>query len=190
MRDRQLPLFDDHSPPDGPLRHAAAVEPAAVPDRVRALGLTLPPAIRLGTSSWSFPGWKGLVFAPRDGRPESESRLAREGLAAYARHPLLRTVSLDRTFYAPLTAAEFAGYAAQVPEDFRFVVKAPAAFTDPVVRRAGSGEPSRDNATFLDAAAAVAAFVRPAVEGLGARAAAGCSPTSRGSWPDWQPSPP
>jgi hypothetical protein len=57
MRDRQLPLFDDHSPPDGPLRHAAAVEPAAVPDRVRALGLTLPPAIRLGTSSWSFPGW-------------------------------------------------------------------------------------------------------------------------------------
>lgn len=29
--------------------------------------------------------------------------LARHGLAAYARHPLLRTVSLDRTFYAPLT---------------------------------------------------------------------------------------
>jgi uncharacterized protein YecE (DUF72 family) len=170
MRDRQLPLFDDDAPADGAPRRAAPVEPAVVAERVRSIGLALPPAIRLGASSWSFPGWTGLVFAPRDGRPESESRLAREGLAAYARHPLLRTVSLDRTFYAPLTAAEFAGYAAQVPDDFRFVVKAPAAFTDPVIRRSGSGEPARDNATFLDAAAAVAAFVRPAVVGLGAKA--------------------
>ena len=170
MRDRQLPLFDDDAPPEAAPRRAAPVEPAAVTERVRSIGLVLPPAIRLGTSSWSFPGWTGLVFAPRDGRPEGESRLAREGLAAYARHPLLRTVSLDRTFYAPLTAEEFAHYSAQVPEGFRFVVKAPAAFTDPVIRRAGSGEPARDNATFLDAAAAVAAFVRPAVEGLGAKA--------------------
>ena len=72
-----------------------------------------------------------LIYAPRDGRPESEQRLAREGLAAYAAWPLFRTVSLDRTFYAPLDAAGFARYAAAVPEDFRFVVKAPAAITDP-----------------------------------------------------------
>ncbi len=96
--------------------------------------------------------------------------LARHGLAAYARHPLLRTVSLDRTFYAPLSSGEFARYAAQVPAGFRFVVKAPAAITDPVVRKAGSGEAARDNPTFLDAAAAAAAFVRPALEGLGAKA--------------------
>jgi uncharacterized protein YecE (DUF72 family) len=96
--------------------------------------------------------------------------LARAGLAAYASHPLLRTVSLDRTFYAPLPADAFARYAAQVPADFRFVVKAPAAFTDPVVRQPGSGMAARDNPTFLDAATAAAAFVQPAIAGLGPQA--------------------
>jgi uncharacterized protein YecE (DUF72 family) len=79
-------------------------------------------------------------------------------------------VSLDRTFYAPLTREEFAAYAAQVPVAFRFVVKAPAAFTDPVLRKPGSGEASRDNPTFLDAAAAAATFIEPAVAGLGPKA--------------------
>jgi len=156
----QLKLFGD----------ADAVDPADVTDDVRRLGRSLPAAIHLGTSSWSFPGWTGLVFAPRNGKPTTEQVLARHGLPAYAAHPLLRTVSLDRTFYAPLTQAEFAAYAAQVPEAFRFVVKAPAAFTDPVLRKPGSGEASRDNPTFLDAAAAAATFVEPAVAGLGPKA--------------------
>ena len=149
---------------------ADGVDPASVTDTVRALATALPERIRLGTSSWSFPGWTGLVYAPRNGRPATEHVLARHGLAAYARHPLFRTVSLDRTFYAPLSADEFARYAAQVPAGFRFVVKAPAAITDPVVRKPGSGEAARDNPTFLDAAAAAAAFVRPAVAGLGVKA--------------------
>ena len=156
----QLSLFGD----------ADAVDPAAVTDEVRQLGRGLPQGVHLGTSSWSFPGWTGLVFAPRNGKPASEQALARHGLAAYAAHPLLRTVSLDRTFYAPLTRAEFAAYAAQVPEAFRFVVKAPAAFTDPVLRKPGSGEAARDNPSFLDAAAAAATFVEPAVAGLGGKA--------------------
>jgi uncharacterized protein YecE (DUF72 family) len=156
----QLPLFDD----------ADGVDPAAVDEGVRALGAALPGRIHLGTSSWSFPGWTGLVYAPQGKKPVSEQVLARHGLAAYARHPLFRTVSLDRTFYAPLTAEEFARYAAQTPEAFRFVVKAPAAFTDPVVRKSGSGEAARDNPSFLDAAGAAAAFVRPAIEGLGVKA--------------------
>jgi len=156
----QLSLFGD----------ADAVDPAGVNGDVRRLGRSLPAAIHLGTSSWSFPGWTGLVFAPRNGKPATEQVLARHGLPAYAAHPLLRTVSLDRTFYAPLTQAEFAAYAAQVPEAFRFVVKAPAAFTDPVLRKPGGGEASRDNPTFLDAAATAATFVEPAVAGLGPKA--------------------
>ena len=156
----QLSLFGD----------ADAVDPAGVTDDVRRLGRSLPAAIHLGTSSWSFPGWTGLVFAPRNGKPATEQVLARHGLPAYAAHPLLRTVSLDRTFYAPLTREEFAAYAAQVPEAFRFVVKAPAAFTDAVLRKPGSGEAARDNPTFLDAAAAAATFVEPAVAGLGPKA--------------------
>jgi len=156
----QLSLFGD----------ADAIDPADVPEEIRRLGLRLPPQVRLGTSSWSFPGWTGLVFAPRNGRPPGEQPLARHGLPAYAAHPLLRAVSLDRTFYAPLTRDEFAAYAAQVPESFRFVVKAPAAFTDPVIRKPGSGVANGDNPSFLDASAAAAAFVEPALAGLGTRA--------------------
>ena len=51
---------------------------------------------RLGTSSWSFPGWRGLVYEGQ----HAQATLSRKGLAAYAAIPLLRTVSLDRTFYA------------------------------------------------------------------------------------------
>ena len=156
----QLSLFAD----------ADGVDPASVSADVCGLAAALPARIRLGTSSWSFPGWTGLVYAAANGKPATEQMLARHGLSAYARHPLFRTVSLDRTFYAPLTTAEFAHYAAQVPDDFRFVVKAPAAITDPVVRKAGSGEAARDNPSFLDAAGAAAAFVKPAIAGLGAKA--------------------
>jgi len=156
----QLSLFAD----------ADGVDPASVSADVCGLATALPARIRLGTSSWSFPGWTGLVYAAANGKPATEQMLARHGLSAYARHPLFRTVSLDRTFYAPLTTAEFAHYAAQVPDDFRFVVKAPAAITDPVVRKAGSGEAARDNPSFLDAAGAAAAFVKPAIAGLGAKA--------------------
>jgi uncharacterized protein YecE (DUF72 family) len=170
VADRQRSLFDDESLPAGGRRGPRPVEPAPVDPATARLAAALPPRIRLGTSSWSFPGWTGLVYAAESGRPPGEQRLARAGLAAYARHPLLRTVSLDRTFYAPLAAQEFAAYAAQVPADFRFVVKAPAAITDPAVRRPGSGEPSRDNPTFLDARLATESFVRPALAGLGDRA--------------------
>jgi len=169
MPEGQLSLFrDDADAGDRPAGPRMAVRPVAVPPAVAALAAALPAAVRLGTSSWSFPGWTGLVYAPGPtGRPLSEAVLARAGLAAYAAHPLLRTVSLDRTFYAPLSTDAFARYAAEVPAGFRFVVKAPAAFTDPVVRQPGSGMAARDNPTFLDAAAAGAAFVAPAVAGLG-----------------------
>src|SRR5512143_109764 len=94
-RERQLELFGAATRP--PPR----VGPAAVSDAARTLAARLPADVRLGTSSWSFPGWRGIVW-DRDASP---ALLAREGLAAYARHPLLRTVGLDRTYYAPMTAA-------------------------------------------------------------------------------------
>lgn len=151
--------------------------PAARPSR-RPVGtapvlLEPPPALSsarrsrlfLGTSSWSFPGWAGLVWdatAP-------ESLLAREGLPAYARHPLLNAVGIDRGFYAPLATDAYAHYAAQVPEDFRFLVKAPGIVTDASVRdRGGAGVAA--NTSHLDVALAVESFVRPCIEGLGDKA--------------------
>jgi uncharacterized protein YecE (DUF72 family) len=175
MPARQLFFFDDDEPAPAGSRtrpSLAPVLPAAADAEAVALARALPAAIRLGTSSWSFPGWTGLVYAPREGRPESEQRLARAGLAAYAACPLFRTVSLDRTFYAPLSADAFAAYAAQVPDDFRFVVKAPAAFTDPVLRGGAERGAAGDNPSFLDGATAAAAFVRPAVEGLAGKVGA------------------
>lgn len=129
-----------------------------------ALAQRLPADVRLGTSSWSYPGWRGIVY----GDGATPARLARTGLAAYAQHPLLRAVGLDRTYYAPLGAADYTSYAAQVPEHFRFVVKAPEALTVsryPTHERYGALR-GTTNATFLDAACAEDTLVGPACEGL------------------------
>jgi len=126
---------------------------------------TLPPEIRLGTSSWFFPGWRGLIYEG----VHPQTALSKKGLAAYAQIPLLRTVSLDRTFYAPITTIEYARYAAQVPDHFSFVVKAPALVCDAVMRdEEGRGKVA--NPHFLDPAIAAREFVVPCLEGLGAKA--------------------
>ncbi|MCX7892502.1 MAG: DUF72 domain-containing protein [Burkholderiales bacterium] len=158
----QFALFEA---PAAPGRPGADPAPAAVPADVVALGRALPALVHLGTSSWAFPGWAGIVYA----RPVPESVLSRRGLAAYARHPVLRAAGIDRTFYAPLDAEAFAGYAEQVPAGFRFVVKAPAAVTDAVIR-GERGRASGANPRFLDAGLALETFVRPVLEGLGPKA--------------------
>ncbi len=73
----------------------------------------LPGAIHLGTSTWSFPGWAGIVYD----KPASESTLSKKGLAAYSHHPILRAACIDRGFYQPLSLAEYSAYAcARVPD--------------------------------------------------------------------------
>jgi uncharacterized protein YecE (DUF72 family) len=125
----------------------------------------MPIDIRLGTSSWFFPGWRGLVYEGMHPQPA----LSRKGLAAYAQIPLLRTVSLDRTFYAPITALEYARYAEQVPDQFSFVVKAPALVCDALMRDE-EGRGKMPNLHFLDPAIAAREFVVPCLEGLGEKA--------------------
>lgn len=130
------------------------MSPAAVSEELAALGRRLPAALHLGTSSWSFPGWRGIVWAA-EGRPPSRQRLARVGLGAYARHPLFRCVGLDRSYYGPIPREAFARYAADVPGGFRFVVKAHDALVRPEMPR------------FLDPEHAEAKVIGPCVEGLG-----------------------
>ena len=125
----------------------------------------LPTDIRLGTSSWFFPGWRGLVYEG----VHPQTALSKKGLAAYAQIPLLRTVSLDRTFYAPITTIDYIRYAAQVPDHFSFVVKAPALVCDAVMRDE-QGRGKVPNPHFLDPAIAAREFVVPCLEGLGAKA--------------------
>jgi len=156
--DRQMNLFGERPEPTG-----RRVGPAPVPGEQRAVAAALPDGLRLGTSSWSFPGWRDLVYD----RETTKSHLARHGLEAYARHPLLRSVGVDRTFYAPIPAEAFAEYAAVVPDDFRFLVKASNFCTTP--RDRGNGEP---NELFLHADYATAEVVGPYAEGLRRKAGA------------------
>jgi uncharacterized protein YecE (DUF72 family) len=142
----------------------AAVGAAAVDDSLAALAARLPAGLRFGTSSWGFAGWAGLVY-DRDYR---ESQLSRQGLAAYARHPLLRAVGVDRGFYAPVPEADLQRYAAAVPADFRFLLKAHAALTTvpgPSPPSYLAGVP----AAFLDVDHALRAVVEPAARALGGR---------------------
>ncbi|CAB3786542.1 hypothetical protein LMG28138_02245 [Pararobbsia alpina] len=152
--------------PTGPRRGAPVVAPD-FDETLVALGEALPGEIHLGTSTWSFPGWRGLVY--RD--DVSPTKLSREGLHAYGQHPVLGCVGIDRSFYAPLTVAQYARHAAQVPDAFRFVVKAPASVCDAALRgpRGGTLAP---NPTFLDPALARDEFVVPCLEGLGRKAGA------------------
>lgn len=148
----------------------AAVRPALLDEAIARLADRLPKRLRLGTSTWSFPGWAGIVYA----ESYPQSALAREGLAAYARHPLLRAAGIDRTFYAPIPAAELQRFAAAVPDDFRFVVKAYSGLTTVpesgrgarVGKGYGASRPDRPP-VFLDAEFATAQVVEPLVSGLG-----------------------
>jgi uncharacterized protein YecE (DUF72 family) len=159
---RQLNLFEGASPARESA--ATAVSPSEISSEERDLYRLLSSHIRLGTSSWHFPGWRGLMwndtYLPGD--------LSRYGLPAYATHPLLRAVGLDRSFYAPLPARQYAIYAAQVPQDFRFLVKAPGAITS-AWEYLDNGQRTA-NSRFLDLPWAIDQFVAPAVEGLQSRA--------------------
>jgi uncharacterized protein YecE (DUF72 family) len=171
-RDESDSLFDDLEDDllgelTAPTRSGASIEPADFDESLTRLGRLLPRNVHLGTSSWHFPGWRDLIW--RGDTDYTESQLARHGLSAYTRHPLFRCVGIDRTFYQPLTVAEYARYADQVPNDFRFVVKAPAMVADAAMR-GKRGDPIEPNPLFLDPSAAIDHFVRPAIEGLSNRA--------------------
>jgi len=140
------------------------VRPALAAEAWRELARQLPAQVRFGASTWSYPGWEGLVW---DGEYDP-SVLSKHGLGAYHRHPLLRTICVDRSFWRPLTAGQYAAYAAQVDEDFRFVVKCPAGVTDAQVR-GDEGKALKPNPDFLDPRLAVEHFVRPTLDGLGVK---------------------
>jgi uncharacterized protein YecE (DUF72 family) len=70
--------------------------------------------LRVGTSGFSYKEWKGS-FYPED-LPQSKF------LAYYAEH--FKTVEINNTFYRMPKPELLEGWAAQVPHDFRFVLKA------------------------------------------------------------------
>jgi uncharacterized protein YecE (DUF72 family) len=119
-----------------------------------AIAARLPAGVHFGTSSWSFPGWKGLVYSGA----VTQTSLARDGLRQYARHPLLTTVGVDRSYYAPMPIEDLRAYADQLPQGFRCCFKAPASVTGVAL-----GHPSRPvhNPDFLSVERLVDDLLRP-----------------------------
>src|SRR6266404_6727199 len=110
-----------------------------------AIARRLPKKIFFGTSSWSYPEWEGLVYSRR----RTPSQVAREGLSEYARHPLLTTVGIDRSFYAPIPRADLERYAGQLPAGFPCCLKAPQAVTSAALDLSGEQASRRANPEYL-----------------------------------------
>jgi uncharacterized protein YecE (DUF72 family) len=70
--------------------------------------------IRAGTSGWSYKEWKGYFYP--------EKLAAKDMLRYYASH--FPTVEVNNTFYRMPNLTTLEGWAAEVPDDFSFVLKA------------------------------------------------------------------
>jgi uncharacterized protein YecE (DUF72 family) len=108
---------------------------------------TIMAKIRIGTCSWKYPSWKGLVYS--DG--------VKNHLSEYARK--YDTVEIDQWFWSlfpkgklklpePRTVEE---YAASVPKNFRFTVKSPNSITLTHPYTRGRDAPGKPNPHFLSA---------------------------------------
>ena len=94
-------------------------EPVLDPVTLERLRRAIPPNVRFGTSSWNYPGWKGLVYS----RDYPASGASAEMLGEYARFPLFATVGIDASFYGPLTEKQLRSYATALPPGFPCVSK-------------------------------------------------------------------
>jgi uncharacterized protein YecE (DUF72 family) len=139
------------------------VRPVTPDPELLSLAERVPKNLHLGTSSLSFPGWADIVYAEQ----YSVSALVRHGLRAYARHPLLNALNIDSTFYRPPTVEQLKVYAADVPDTFRFIVKAYTGLTTaPDTPRA---QQRNIEPVFLDPLYAEKSVINPMLEGLGSK---------------------
>lgn len=88
-------------------------------EQFRDLAARLPEILRFGTSSWTYPGWTGLVYEKEYPKTGPSAAMLEE----YARFPLFRTVGIDSTFYAPPSASMLESYARALPPGFPCVSK-------------------------------------------------------------------
>jgi uncharacterized protein YecE (DUF72 family) len=143
--DGQLGLFGAEEPVSKRRDSDAAERLAREHELAARIAARLPRNIFFGTSTWSFPDWEGLVYSRR----RTTADLAREGLREYARHPLLTTVGIDRSYYAPIPREDLERYAAQLPAGFPCCAKAPQAVTSAVIAGPGRDGSRRPNPEHL-----------------------------------------
>ncbi|MGC9468245.1 MAG: DUF72 domain-containing protein [Anaerolineae bacterium] len=133
------------------------------------------PELRIGTCSWKFPSWVGLVYSTPEGAEPPQSALpedaplfetlteGEEGQTAARAAPYLveyaqryNTVEVDQWFWSLFGPSSIGlpkpedvlAYRAAIPEAFRFTVKAPNSVTLTHFYQKGD-EPLRPNPHFL-----------------------------------------
>lgn len=91
------------------------------PDRptLERLRSNIPQSVRFGTSTWNYPGWRGLVYQEDYGPKGAAAKMLRE----YAAFPLFGTVGVDSSYYGPPTEAVLRSYAEHLPPGFPTVSK-------------------------------------------------------------------
>ena len=104
--------------------------------------------LRIGTCSWKFPSWHGLVYS----KPKGVNYLEE-----YTRR--YDSVEVDQWFWSRFSLgevslpdpADVAAYRAAVPDDFRFTVKAPNSVTLTHLYKEEKDDPLIANPSFLSA---------------------------------------
>jgi len=76
----------------------------------------IPSLVRFGTSTWNYPGWRGLVYHRDYGPKGAAARMLKE----YAAFPLFGTVGI---YYGPPTEAVLRSYAENLPAGFPCISK-------------------------------------------------------------------
>jgi uncharacterized protein YecE (DUF72 family) len=125
--------------------------------------------IYIGTSSWKYEGWLGLIYSPekylryfKEGPPKNlKGRFEKTCLAEYAQ--TFKTVCLDAGFYQFPSTQMLEGYFSQVPMDFRLSIKVTEDITIlrfPDLPRYGS-RAGQANPRFLNADLFVTSFLGP-----------------------------
>ena len=139
-------LFDERS-------HAYLSEPLAA---LRESG------VLLGTSSWKYPGWCGVVYDESRYHTRhkfSEAKFERECLAEFAE--TFPTVCVDAGYYHFPSVKYLETLSSQVPQGFKFGIKVTDAITIksyPNLPRFGD-KAGKPNDTFLNADLFLAAFL-------------------------------
>ncbi len=103
--------------------------------------------IYIGTSSWKYEGWKGLVYAQDY---SSDKAFKDRCLEEYAKQ--YTAVGVDHTYYTWPTTTQFERYMDQTPTQFRFGLKVTekiTVFKYPNLKRYGK-EAGKINEGFLD----------------------------------------
>lgn len=130
-------------------------------DELRTLREQIPSLVHFGTSSWNYEGWQGMVYH----RKYPKSGAVTKMLGEYAEFPLFTTVGIDASFYRPLSANTYKGYAGALPPGFKCVQKVWNRITIHTFSgHQDGGTAGERNPDFLNAELCVNEVIGPALE--------------------------